>query len=396
MKASSGYHHDMVLASTTGIGIRLVPVLLLAAVGASQVKAKARKALQSRSMALAKLWDDDTDRSVTRGLEWLAKTQLPKGQWVGDTGHKSGSGYIVFSSAAMQKANRQGNIGITALAGMAFLSGGHLPNRGKYGKVVQKAVDYILSRVTASGLIQDAKSRMYGHAFATLFLAEVYGMSRRKEIKKGLDRAVHIIVDCQNEHGAWRYNPFTKAADLSVTVCQLQALRAARNIGIEVPRTTVEKAVAYVKASQTSHGSSAGLFYYKIHGRSAYSKNTQFSINAAGLTALTSAGIYDRELMEPAVRFLLEEWQNVRDYSPNHYYFWYGNYYTCQALFHADGIVRERCFLDYYAGMQKHLLNDQETDGRWRNTVGPGDVFATAVACIVLQVPKQYLPIFQR
>lgn len=372
MTPLSWYHHDMVLASSTGM--RLVTVLVLATVGAAQVKAKARKALQARSLALAKLWGDETDRSVSKGLEWLAKNQLPRGQWIGDTGHKRGDGYIVYNSAAMQKANRQGNIGVTALAGMAFLSGGHLPDRGKYGKVVKKAVDYILGRVTASGLIQDARSRMYGHAFATLFLAEVYGMSREKEIKKGLEKAVHIIVDCQNEHGAWRYNPFSKAADLSVTVCQLQALRAARNIGIEVPRTTVQKAVAYVKASQTQGGSDAGLFYYKIHGTGSYRKNTQFSINAAGLTALTSAGIYDRELMGPAVRFLLEEWQNVRDWGPNHYYFWYGNYYTCQALFHADGVVRESCFRDYYAGMQKHLLADQETDGRWRNTLGPGDV----------------------
>ena len=42
------------------------------------------------------------------------------------------------------------------------------------------------------------------------------------------------------------------------------------------------------------------------------------------------------------------------------------------------------------------LLAAQMRDGRWRNDVGPGDAFATAVACILLQMPKQYLPIFQR
>ena len=46
--------------------------------------------------------------------------------------------------------------------------------------------------------------------------------------------------------------------------------------------------------------------------------------------------------------------------------------------------------------MRAHLIEDQGSDGHWSNTVGPGDVFSTAVACIVLQVPKQYLPIFQR
>ena len=41
---------------------------------------------------------------------------------------------------------------------------------------------------------------------------------------------MHIIVDCQNEQGAWRYNVFSRDSDISVTVCQLQALRAIRNV----------------------------------------------------------------------------------------------------------------------------------------------------------------------
>ena len=81
---------------------------------------------------------------------------------------------------------------------------------------------------------------------------------------------------------------------------------------------------------------------------------------------------------------------------PHHFYFWYGNYYACQALFHAEGVVRDRCFRDYFTAMRRHLIEDQRPDGRWLNETGPGDVFGTAVACIVLQVPKQYLPIFQR
>jgi hypothetical protein len=30
------------------------------------------------------------------------------------------------------------------------------------------------------------------------------------------------------------------------------------------------------------------------------------------------------------------------------------------------------------------------------NDVGPGDAFSTSVACIILSLPHQYLPIFQR
>lgn len=50
----------------------------------------------------------------------------------------------------------------------------------------------------------------------------------------------------------------------------------------------------------------------------------------------------------------------------------------------------------YYAQVRKDLLSEQQDDGRWRNTVGPGDAFGTAVATIILQVPFNYLPILQR
>lgn len=352
-------------------------------------------------LSMASLWNKDVEKAVDRGLAWLAETQDPKGFWTGAVGHKRRDSYLVFTTEAAQRRARQGHMGVTALAGMAFLSGGHLPNRGKYGKRVARTLDYVLDHVGEAGLIIDAGTRMYSHAFATLFLAEVYGMSRDRRIKKGLENAVHIIVDCQNSfrqntQGAWRYNPFSREADLSVTVCQLQALRAARNIGIQVRKTTIDKAVAYVRASQTTWGRYKGLFYYKIYGRGKKRKNTQFAINAAAVTALNSAGVYDPKLLAPAIDFLEEAGPAVTSWYPHHFYFWYGNYYACQAFFHAEGVIRRRCFRAYYKEIREHLLRDQLSDGRWLNDVGPGDVFSTAVACIVLQVPKQYLPIFQR
>ncbi|MCA8956156.1 MAG: hypothetical protein KDC87_08780, partial [Planctomycetes bacterium] len=162
------------------------------------------------------------------------------------------------------------------------------------------------------------------------------------------------------------------------------------------PPRTIERAVAYVRASQTRRGRAKGLFYYKIHGRGAYQKNTQFSINAAALTALISAGVYEQELMSPALGFLAEEAVAVQDYSPQHFFYWYGNYYACQALFHGDGLLPGTAFRDYYVRTRTHLVAQQRDDGRWENDVGPGDTFATAVACVVLQVPTQLLPIFQR
>ena len=68
-----------------------------------------------------------------------------------------------------------GHVGVTALAGMAFLAGGHLPGRGEYGPVVDRAVDFILRATNQDGYITSGGTRMYSHAFATLFLAQVCG-----------------------------------------------------------------------------------------------------------------------------------------------------------------------------------------------------------------------------
>ena len=95
---------------------------------------------------------------------------------------------------------------------------------------------------------------MYGHGFATLYLAEVYGMSPRDDLREKLARAVELIVRTQNAEGGWRYQPRPEDADISVTICQVMALRAARNAGLRVPRETIDRCVDYVKRSQNADG----------------------------------------------------------------------------------------------------------------------------------------------
>ena len=290
---------------------------------------------------------EEVDRSVDLGLQWLTAEQEESGAWTGVVGHKQGNSYLELAigmSVSRQRADGHGHMGVTSLAGLAFLAGGHLPRRGRYGDVIEKTLDYVLDHVAENGVISDSGTRMYSHAFATLFLAEIYGMAGSTRIKAALERAVNIIVDCQNQYGAWRYNAFSREADLSVTVCQLQALRAARNIGIQVPRDTIDRAVEYVKLSRNPAGRSAGLYYYKIYGRSAKSKNHEYAINAAALTALLSAGIYEEQLHTPALSFLAREYPYI---AGDHFYYWYGNYYAAQAFFHfGDDLsapLRMRC-----------------------------------------------------
>lgn len=339
---------------------------------------------------------DQCAAAANRGLAWLKRQQLPSGAWVGYVGHKQMDHYQVLPngrSPESQRRSGEGHLGVTAICGMAFLAGGHLPDRGTYRETVRRAQAFVIQQSQQSGLLSAAGTRMYSHAFGTLFLAEVYGMAANEETKTTLEAAVNLIVDSQNGRGGWRYNAFDRELDLSVTVCQLQALRAARNIGIRVPAATIDQAMGYVRASRVARGSDRGLFYYKIYGRGQYEKSREYSINAAAMTALASAGVYDDDLSDPVLTFLEREYAELASrYYRDHFYYWYGNYYAAQAFYQFGG----RRLRAFFARLADDLLNSQLEDGRWRNRVGPGDELGTAVACILLQMPRQYLPIFQR
>ena len=47
-------------------------------------------------------------------------------------------------------------------------------------------------------------------------------------LRATLKRAVDLIVASQNSKGGWRYYPESTDADISVTICQIMALRGAQ------------------------------------------------------------------------------------------------------------------------------------------------------------------------
>lgn len=347
-------------------------------------------------VALAQDRQDEVGESaqiaIQKGLEYLAESQHPDGYWECDIGYKLNYSYQITKQDGR-------HVGVTSLACMALMSNGNLPGRGKYGRHVERGLAYVLSKVKDSGFITDEGSkgsRMYSHAFATLFLAEVYGMTHRLDVKVGLKRAVEGIIKWQNGQGGWRYLPLASDADLSVTVCQLQALRAARNVGIQVNTATIEKAIRYVVRCANPDGS----FKYQDLALS----RDSFALTGAGLTSLFSAGVYEDEnrMLQEALRdegrdlrrivsrgleYLQERRYTVQKRT---YFYFYGHYYAAQAMFVAGGQYWD----NWYPAIRDELVRLQRDDGTWDYQVGPA--FSTAMACIILQIPYRYLPIFQR
>jgi hypothetical protein len=307
-----------------------------------------------------------TDEAINNGLAWLARNQNADGSY--------GNGAY------------RGNIAVTSLAGLAFMSSGSSPGRGPYGPQIDKALAYVMQNTSPSGFIAVLASSthgpMYSHGFGTLFLAEAYGMTHRGEIREKLQKAVRLIVDSQNIEGGWRYQPIRRDADLSVTICQINALRAARNAGLFVPKETVDACIRYVKRSQNADGG----FRYMLQGGA----TSEFPRSAAGVVALQSAGEYDSKEVKSGIAYLREHAHGMPRGRRNNHYF-YGQYYAAQAMWLEGG----ESWSQWYPAIRNDLLLRQSASGYWPDG-GVCNEYGTAMALIILQIPNDYLPIFQR
>ncbi len=288
------------------------------------------------------------------------------------------------SDGAFMSGRYGRHVGITALGALAFMSDGHLPGRGEYGKQVAAALEFVLAHSTETGLLAAETSHgpMYGHGFAALFLGEIYGMNPNdKRVRDALVKAVDLIVGTQNDDGGWRYNPVPFDADISVTICQIMALRSARNAGIKVPKQTIDRAVEYVRRCQNPDG---GFKYMLQAGGSAWPRT------AGAVSSLFYAGIHEDDSITRGLGYLMRTaLPGQRTAGQAHYY--YGHYYAVQAMYLAGGEE----WLRWWPAIRDELLAKQASNGGWLDHHA-GGAYATAMSLIILQMPKRYLPIFQR
>ena len=326
----------------------------------------------AQNNALAGEITPELDSAVTKGLAALAKMQNEDGSF--------GDGRFGRSVA------------ITALACLAFMGDGNLPGRGAYAEHVSRGLNFVLDNCSESGLIAaDASTGpMYGHGFATLFLGEAYGMTQgggdtalATRVHNSLLKAVRLIQSTQNTQGGWRYNPIPYDADVSVTICQIMALRSARNAGLEVPKETIDKAVEYVRNCQNPVD--GGFRYQLDSGGSAWPRS------AAGVASLYYAGIYTDRAIDKGLEYLTINSMPGKGDAATKAHYYYGHYYAVQAMYLAGG----KNWAEWWPAIRGELLGSQGPDGKWDDQ-SVGETYGTSMALIILQMPKRYLPIFQK
>ena len=317
--------------------------------------------------------DPEARRAIDGALRWLVAQQRPSGGW----------------------GERQHKVAVTGYVLMAFMAAGQLPDEGEHAAAVSRGVHYLADCVRADGYIvapdetMDDKG-MYGHGIATIALAEACGQtgadSDADGVRAKLRRAVHLIVTTQNAQGGWRYLPRVADADLSVTVLQVVALRAAKNDGIDVPQRTIDRAVAYVRSCRDVRTGGGG-FAYQPGGPAGFART------AAAIYSLQVCGKYDDPLVKAGSDYLVAQ--------QDHRYMWftYGNFYAAPAQYMIGGST----WAKWYADVRTTLMGRvrREGDLAYWPTVdgdqsGGSPVYVTAVDTLILSLPDGYVPLYQR
>ena len=329
----------------------------------------------------ATLTSPATERAVEAGLLYLAALQA-----------RSGDGSFSVSDVDRED---YAPLGVSALCTLAFLAAGSAPDRGPHGEVVSRALEYLLLhtdldlRSPQRGYISvqgDKASQNHGHGYATLVLAEAYGMSSGSErIRTALMAAVERIEQSQGAEGGWFYQPRpTSDHEGSVTICLVQALRAARDAGVQVDAEVIRRAEDYVRRLQQENG----LFRYTLGDE----KRASVALTAAGIATLNAAGRYDDRAVQDGVDAiwaglaLRTERGRPADFPE------YERLYLAQAFWQLSDTSH---FARWFADERERILRTQDTDGSWRGSRF-GRAYLTAVNCLVLALPDAVLPIFQR
>lgn len=321
--------------------------------------------------------------AVARAHEYLAERQNPDGSFSVHRGREASLAPVA----------------VTGLAALSFMAGGHLPQEGRYGRHgrrVKRAIDWLVERSVIGGprdgyfeFGADTVSRMHGQGYALLALTQAVGMygendQQRARLTDAIQRGVGLVERTQGLQGGWWYEPERLPAhEGSITVCMIQALRAARDAGFAVDSGVIDRATRYMSDSQDK---STGRFRYALKD-----ERTSWALTAAALSTLNALGDYSSDVLRNGHDALRRDDPFLGALS-HEGFIEYGAFYAAQAYWtHED----RRTFESWWPRFVAVQFDDQQSDGSWLHGTY-GQVYATAIVSLTLQVPFGGIPLFQR
>ncbi len=329
----------------------------------------------------------ESEAAVNAALKWLAANQSAGGRWdarrLGAGGARAGDGQDRVGAGATA------DTGITGLALLAFLAGGHTHLRGPHQATVRRGLEFLLASQQPDGNLGASVNmyeKMYCHAMATCALSEAYAMSGDERLAGSLRRAIGFTLAAQDRNGGgWRYRP-NDPGDTSQLGWQVMALKSGQLAGFAIPEATRAGVERFLKT--VAGGRERGLAYYQTIRQVPSRSMTAEALVCRQFMAIpdTPAGLAE------ASEYLMQELPGAG--TTNHYYWYYGTL----SMFQLQGEPWRR----WNEALQRTLLAAQRQDGTLAGSWDPdpvwggcgGRVYSTSLATLSLEVYYRFLPLY--
>jgi hypothetical protein len=229
---------------------------------------------KERDEALKKAGGSATERAVDAGLDWLLRHARKEGGWDAD-------GFPLRCEAGAKECDGIGrgqhgeeipcpfDDALSALAAMAFLGRGHLPD--PEGDATARHLEATLRGLEGTGDV-------WARALATELFAEAEVLERKGRWRKAALAGAAALLAARGEDGAWGYAAgFRKGSDVPYTALVVPALLAARDAGAVLPEDLGPRLDAFLDSLEASEGRLA----YLVEGRQYGYTPTAYNAHAA-------------------------------------------------------------------------------------------------------------------
>jgi hypothetical protein len=327
------------------------------------------------------------DKSVQKSIEYLLSLQQGNGPFY-DRKHNNGY-YEVM----------------TSLCGLVLLASGSTMTEGPYATQIKSAVDYIVlisknydipDYVKSGSRPCDSLHNWY-LAFSLMFLCEVYNKTPTDEIRKKLEYLSDAIVENQEPSGGWGHGPGGtnslgyRELEVVGNWC-LAALGMAKQVGLAVPDSAIQKAVAYV--GECGDGGAIGYSHRPGQKGAGEPGRTAGAIFAFAMAGQKSNKLYGRmvQYFDIAMKDL------PRSHASPVLHFMHGGLACCQ--------LEPKYWKKYAELLRPEMLAGRRSDGTYGARPAdknPGNakakdselgrIWSTAAFALVLQLPKGNLPL---
>ncbi|MGE0710260.1 MAG: hypothetical protein AB7T09_19945 [Planctomycetota bacterium] len=334
----------------------------------------------------------DAAAALDKALTWLASTQSKDGRWDACGWQKT------IGMGAAQHARDRGDarydVGLSALALLAFLADGETPARGRHKDAVAEGLAWLVAQQGPAGCIGFKHGEeVYNHALATLALVEAYALTGDAKLAKAAQAALDWCVKAQNPRLGWQYGVKTGRNDTSVTCWMLQALLIGKEAGLEAPGDAVMGGRSWLERVTAANGE---VGYMTPGGGSSFMPQNDGKydvlpvMSAASLAVRLRLGDTAKELAK-TLRLVSAEppaWGNGRKVS---FYYWYQGTLALRQVggeaWDAWSEALERALIAHQEG-KGTLAGSWPPDGEW--CLAGGRVYATAINALSLSVYTRY------